>query len=310
MPVLTIEAPAKINLHLRVMDRRPDGFHDLESIFAALAFGDTLRFEPVPASGSLEIVTAGDFVSQAAIPVEKNIIYRAVSLFRSRTGYTRGLRILVEKRIPLGGGLGGGSSDAASALLALNTLQAAEGGSPPDAASLAGMAASLGSDVPFFLAETGAAWVRGRGERVDPFTAPEKLYFVLVNPGFASETAPAFRLLDEYRASCGAKPASTAPPAAELIRALAAAPRDWPFTNDFLPVFLRASGDAAAYQEILRQLRDLGADFVGLSGAGSTCFGVFTKQEQAAAAEATLAKTWNFVKCSFLLARRAIAVLE
>ena len=311
MPKLTIAAPAKVNLHLRITAKRPDGFHDLESLFASLDFGDTLHFEVLDADEALELRMEGEGKA-AAVPPEQNIIYRAVSLFRSRTGYRRGLWIRVEKRIPLGGGLGGGSSDAASTLLALNSLA----GCPLDAASLAETAAALGSDAPFFLAETGAAWVRGRGELVRPLAAPQNLWLVLVNPGFSSGTAAAFRLLDGYRAACGAQPAAC-PPEDELVRALAGSPKTWPFVNDFLPVFTGDSGQdfghgstAGAYRDMLAALGKLGADFAGLSGSGATCFGVFTDREQALGAERILSQTWKFVKYSFLLARRAIAVLE
>jgi 4-diphosphocytidyl-2-C-methyl-D-erythritol kinase len=313
VPKLTIEAPAKVNVHLWVKARRTDGFHDLESIFLALAFGDTLEFEPLAEDTALEMCMEGDTAPDTALPMEKNLVFKAISLFRNRTGYTQGLRVRVKKRIPLGGGLGGGSSDAASTLLALNSLYAARGNSPLTVASLAEMAASVGSDAPFFLAETGAAWVSGRGERIKPLEVPQNLYFVLVNPGFPSETAKAFRLLDEFRAAAGVEPAA-GPPEAALIRAFSDHPQNWPFTNDFLPVFLQDSpalGDAArSCREILSQLRKLGAGFAGLSGSGSTCFGVFLDREEAQKAEAILSKTWRFVKFSFLLARRAITVLE
>lgn len=318
MAKLTIAAPAKVNLHLRVAARRPDGFHDLESIFAALAFGDTLHFETLDDDNALEIEMAGDW-ALPPLPMEHNIIFRAVRGFRSQTGFVRGLRVGVEKRIPPGGGLGGGSSDAASTLLALNSLA---GGQSLDGPSLAALAASLGSDVPFFLTETGAALATGRGERLEPLPSPAGLFLVLVNPGFPSETAAAFRLLDEYRAAGGPaheggeKPDSGLSGAA-LSRFLANSPRDWPFTNDFLPVFLHDFGqkpykvsEAHAYRSIIAGLRDLGADFAGLSGAGSTCFGVFTRREQAAEAEKALSGHWNFVKFSFLLAHKAVAVLE
>ncbi|GHV94090.1 4-diphosphocytidyl-2-C-methyl-D-erythritol kinase [Spirochaetia bacterium] len=343
MPNVIIEAPAKLNLHLGVKNRRPDGFHDIESIFIALGFGDTLYFETpgtdsfgIPSFGTHSFGMAGIYISiedgdtsalPSALPIEKNIIFKAISLFRDRTGYTQGLRVRVEKRIPLGGGLGGGSSNAASTLLALNTLCAAEGKTPLDAASLAELAASLGSDVPFFLGKTGAAWVSGRGERIKPLEAPKTLSFVLVNPGFPSETAIAFRLLDEFRENnhegiCLGResPRDSGFPHEQLIgepgdllRFLCESPRNWPFENDFLPAFLADSGNtgaAGAYREMLGRLRDLGADFAGLSGSGATCFGVFTEREQAEKAQKALLKAFQFVKVTFPLARRAKAVLK
>ena len=320
VPALTIEAPAKVNLHLGIKNRRPDGFHDLESIFLALDFGDTLHFESLAAENTLEICMDGEHSGINALPPEKNIIFRAVSLFRKKTGYNRGLRVRVEKRIPPGGGLGGGSSDAASTLLALNMLASADKGGLLGPGlldrgllgphSLAEIAASLGSDVPFFLYKAGAAWVSGRGEIIKPVEVPlackPAFFFVLVNPGFPSETAEAFRLLNEYRMEHKSNGADTiCETAAEhsgqaLIKALADHPRNWPFENDFAPVFIHLK--KYVYQDIIAQLRELGADFAGLTGAGSTCFGVFTERVQAEKACEVLLKTRNFVIITFPLA--------
>jgi 4-diphosphocytidyl-2-C-methyl-D-erythritol kinase len=322
MRALTIAAPAKLNLHLRIKERRPDGFHDLESIFIALDFGDTLCFEPLEGENALEISMKGPQAGGFGLAGEKNIIFKAISLFRERTGFLQGLRVTTEKRIPLGGGLGGGSSNGASTLLAMNALAAAEGRSLNEAA-LAELAASLGSDVPFFLCETGAAWVSGRGERVKPLQAPsswaEGLFFVLVNPGFASNTAAAYRLLDEKRAnsyisnvSCTKKQANSSNE--DLIRSLAAPPAAWPFENDFLPAFLRSdsgnTGPAEAYRKILSQLREAGADFSSLSGSGATCFGVFTNETAAQKTMAFLSKLWFLTKAAYPLAQRAKPVVK
>ena len=138
-----VEAPCKINLHLRVKERRPDGFHELESVFLALSWGDRLEFELRGEPGRSEIELAGPV--PGTIPREKNLVYQAAALFRERTGFNRGLRVRLEKRVPLGAGFGGGSSDAAAALRALDTL-AGTGLSPEVLGELAG---KLGSDVPF-----------------------------------------------------------------------------------------------------------------------------------------------------------------
>ena len=320
---MKVEAPAKLNLHLQIGDRRPDGFHDIESLFAALAWGDTLSFETFPKPQALEIrmdwQPLGALFSDGlpAIPPEKNIISRAVSLFRSRTGYEEGLKITVEKRIPPGGGLGGGSSDAAATLLALNRL-ASEGKNPVSDAALAEMGASLGSDVPFFFhADTGIAWISGRGERVQPLELPESarnLSIVLVNPGFSSDTAEAYRLFDLWR---GKNPPILPQDSAFLLKSLSGPPQNWPFFNDFLTVFKAASKAAAGespsmsetftiYQSIIAGLREQGADFAGLSGSGSTCFGVFSGREKAGLARKNLVVLWPFVVDTFLLARQIL----
>ena len=278
---LTVGAPAKVNLHLEVLDKREDGFHNLESVFFALDFGDTLYFELIEGKNTAEIAMEG---LNFDLPAEKNIIFKALSLFREKTGFDGGLKIRVEKRIPPGGGLGGGSSDAAAALLALNRIA----GSPLDRAVLLKTACALGSDVPFFIYETGVAMVTGRGDQIKPFQAP-CLFFVLVNPGFPSDTAAAFRLLDEYRDRLG-KPQTEVRRRGEVT----ATPADWSFWNDFLPVF--GEREKAVYDSIIARLRELGADFSGLSGAGSTCFGVFRERELAQRAAAALRGVWNFVE--------------
>jgi 4-diphosphocytidyl-2-C-methyl-D-erythritol kinase len=272
---LTVKAPAKLNLYLAVKDRRPDGFHNLESVFLALDFGDTLHFELFPGQKTTDIVMEG---LNFTLPKEKNIIFKALSLFREKTGLCEGLKIRVEKRIPSGGGLGGGSSDAASTLLALNCLA----GFPLDRGSLLEMAASLGSDVPFFIYETAAARVRGRGECIEPVEAP-RCFFVLVNPGFPSDTAAAFRLLDEYRGVNGVTRSETV--------------TDTLF-NDFLPVF--KDPEKSVYNEIISTLKELGAYSANLSGAGSTCFGVFKERDGAEKAAAYLRNfgKWSFVECA------------
>ena len=307
MPHITIEAPAKLNLHLHIGGRRPDGFHEIQSLFLALAFGDTLFFETVPAPLAVELGMDWRIGTPLAIPPEKNIISKAISLFRDRTGFNQGLKITVEKRIPPGGGLGGGSSNAAAALLALNRLASGGTGLLNDA-ELAKMGAVLGSDVPFFLhcAFTGAsaAWVSGRGEKVQPFNAPELmrgLSLVLVNPGFPSDTAEAYRLLDSWRGAReqGAGNGDSCLQSAHVDNSLflrypVPSPRFWPFFNDFLPV-LTSDEKGTAYQRIISGLRDCGADFAGLSGSGSTCFGVFSGADTAELAKQTLQNHWPFV---------------
>jgi 4-diphosphocytidyl-2-C-methyl-D-erythritol kinase len=304
MPQIWIEAPAKLNLHLQLGEKRSDGFHDIESLFLALAFGDTLCFEPAPAP--LEILMDWQTEAPSEFLPEKNIISKAVSLFRDRTGWNEGLKISVTKRIPLGGGLGGGSSDAASTLLGMNRLLA----QPLTLAELVEMGVDLGSDVPFFLYNTPSAWVIGRGELVQPFNLPEmvrNLSFVLAGPGFSSDTARAFRLYDLWNSIH--IPSQPLDP--RLAReSLSGLPRDWLFFNDFLPVFLDGTAESTAfsdegiiYQHIINDLLELGADFAGLSGSGSTCFGVFSRHKEAELARKALLKRYSFVINTFSLAR-------
>jgi len=318
MSTVTIEAPAKLNVHLEVGGRRPDGFHDIESLFVALAWGDTLRLETVPAKTGAPPDFRPEIAMNLAIPPEQNIITRAISLFKDRTGFNHGVKVAVEKRIPLGGGLGGGSSDAAAALLALNHLAAADGVS---GAELAEMGAALGSDVPFFLYGAPAAWVTGRGERIQPLELPDSvrgLPVVLVNPGFASDTAEAYRLLDFVREETRTEDTEVHGAHGENTRDFRTTTpcpscppclREMSFFNDFLPV-LAASEKGTVYERIITELNELGAAFAGLSGSGSTCFGVFLERNRAESAQKVLLKRWPFVILTFFSCVSGNTVLQ
>jgi 4-diphosphocytidyl-2-C-methyl-D-erythritol kinase len=274
-----IFAPAKVNLHLAVKDRRNDGFHNLESIFLAVDFGDTLHFEHIPDDNTPELTMEGPAAEGIDIPIGKNMVFKAMSLFRAKTGFDQPISVNVDKRIPTGGGLGGGSSDAASTLLVMNKMA----GNPLNRDSLLEMGAALGCDVPFFIHGIPAARVTGRGDIIEPMDRPA-FFLVLVNPGFKSDTAAAYKLLDEYREK-------------EQMPLLEYETVHHKYFNDFLPVFNEP--EKSAYNNIIFQLWELGADFAGLSGAGSTCFGIFNERLQAELAAASMIRTWNFVKfCS------------
>jgi len=213
---IVLRAPCKINLHLSIGEKRPDGFHDLESVFTALDFADTLTFTPLQAEEgltTLSLVVEGPRINTEEdgergfpqIPIEKNLVCRAAELFRAKTGFSRNLAVELVKRIPPGSGLGGGSSDAAATLLALNTLA----NEPLSHVDLLELAAQLGSDVPFFvkiaggrenpgLGESPACAVSGRGEILEALPPPPPLGVLLAFPGFASDTAAAYKLLDTF----------------------------------------------------------------------------------------------------------------
>jgi len=260
---------------------------------------------------------------------EDNLVSKAVSVFRERTGFNDGLLVFLEKRIPVGAGLGGGSSDAASTLLALNFLA----GEQVKTEELVEMAAILGSDVPFFLFG-GLAFISGRGEQVERIESPgmaslKRLWVVLVKPPFSSDTAAAYRLLDKSREltmKCepAVQPGLRACDSArkgeqhEINRScdfwlnkLEKDPGTWPFKNDFLPVFLDAKSEySASYQVLLDNLMKAGASFASLSGAGSCCFGIFTVKEKAENALKTLSIGGNFARLTFFLANRVNPVVE
>ncbi|HEX7365008.1 MAG TPA: 4-(cytidine 5'-diphospho)-2-C-methyl-D-erythritol kinase [Dehalococcoidia bacterium] len=162
-------APAKINLVLEVLGKRDDGYHEIRSLVQAISLCDTLTFE-LSDTVSLKC-------SQPSLEAPDNLVIKAAELLRQAGGHRKGARIKLEKRIPWGAGLGGGSSDAAAALLALNTLWGLKLTTP----ELINIAAKLGSDVPFFIYR-GAAVVEGRGEKVNPVQVSARSWFVLLVP--------------------------------------------------------------------------------------------------------------------------------
>lgn len=164
-------APAKLNLFLHITGRRTDGYHLLQTVFQFLDFGDSLRFE-VRRDSELRRITP-----IAGLPAGSDICLRAARLLQQSSGITRGVDIRLEKRIPMGGGLGGGSSDAATVLLALNRLWNLDYGLD----ELAAFGLQLGADVPVFVRGR-AAWAEGVGERLEFIELPEPWYLVIVPP--------------------------------------------------------------------------------------------------------------------------------
>jgi 4-diphosphocytidyl-2-C-methyl-D-erythritol kinase len=180
---MQVMAPAKINLSLRVLGRRSDGFHEIETFIAPISLCDEIKIEQ--RSGKQGIAFRCD---DPSLPKrEDNIVVRAAKVFFEETNITGGVSIVLKKRIPHGAGLGGGSSDAAFTLLALNELF--ETNLPREA--LAKMAGTIGSDVPFFILQS-AAVCRGRGELVSPTRLREQLSVLLLKPGFGVPTQWAY----------------------------------------------------------------------------------------------------------------------
>jgi len=192
---LIVRAPAKVNLFLEVLGKRPDGYHDLATLMVAVSLFDTLEFKEDPSQAiTLDIVPDGEDSDREARPVldagPDNLVCRAANLIRKHTGHSEGIRISLLKRIPLEAGLAGGSSDAAATLLGLNRFWRL--GLSGD--ELATLGAQLGSDVSFFL-KGNAAWCTGRGEIVTPLDARQPLWLVLVCPPVGMSTASVFRAL-------------------------------------------------------------------------------------------------------------------
>ncbi|HEY2680240.1 MAG TPA: 4-(cytidine 5'-diphospho)-2-C-methyl-D-erythritol kinase [Candidatus Udaeobacter sp.] len=180
---MQVLAPAKINLSLKVLGRRSDGFHEIETFIAPISLCDEIKIEQ--RSGKQQIAFRCD---DPSVPKgEDNIVVRAANVFFEQTKVSSGVSIMLKKRIPHGAGLGGGSSDAASTLLALNELF--ETNLPREA--LAKMAEIIGSDVPFFIFQS-AAVCKGRGELVRPTSLREQLSLLLLKPNFGVPTPWAY----------------------------------------------------------------------------------------------------------------------
>ena len=167
MNSITLPAPAKLNLFLHITGRRPDGYHDLQTVFQLLDYGDELTF--TLADGDLSFSC-----SRQDLESPDNLVMRAARLLWQETGIVRGTRIHLDKRLPAGGGVGGGSSDAATTLVALNRLWQCG----LDTRALASLGLSLGADVPVFI-HGHSAWAEGVGENLQPIDLPERWYLVL-----------------------------------------------------------------------------------------------------------------------------------
>jgi 4-diphosphocytidyl-2-C-methyl-D-erythritol kinase len=277
---ITVFSPAKLNLFLAVTGRRADGFHDLISLAAPVAWGDSLTVEAVPLRSA---GTGGEFTLECddpAVPAgEKNLVLQAAREFRAAVRWRSGARFVLEKRIPMGAGLGGGSSNAAAALRVLNELA----GRPLDGARLAELAARVGSDCALFLPRVPVV-MRGRGERVEPVRAGAAARLrgrrvLIFKPEFSVATAWAYERL--------AASAAYVPPAEAEARLSAwlddpAAPAESLLFNSMEPAVFEKYVALSALLGDLRARFGLGA---GMSGSGSACF-LFLPQAQPPPTEA------------------------
>jgi len=264
-----------VNLGLRVVGRRPDGYHLLETVFHAIDLHDTLWLEDA-ASTSLEMVAAGGGLP---VPVgEDNLVLRAARAFAAAAGVEVRSRFRLHKNIPAGGGLGGGSSDAAAALI---LLQARHGRPLPDP-DLRQVALTLGADVPFFLVG-GTQHGRGVGEVLAPIDPAPELWFVLVVPGFGTSTAAVFKNL---RPELTHGPASVTsardnPGSGRELWGSSGLCTRW--HNDLETTAERLYPDLA---RLRAAVAEAGYASVSLSGSGSTLFVTCTDRGEAAAAAA------------------------
>ena len=260
------KAYAKINLHLNVTAKRPDGFHDIESVMQTVSLCDELAVSLAPSDRAEAHLS----ICGADLPNDRgNIALRAAELYLARSGKVGRVDISLVKRIPVAAGLAGGSADAAAILRALNRLF----NSYFSESELLSLAAELGSDVPFCLLG-GRAVCRGRGELIEPITSPADLHFVIaIADGEQVSTPVAFRALDEIYSNFDGSINSDAPALTELYNI---------FENVVFVTCFKA-------ESLKKRVIELGAIASLMSGSGPSVFGLFEDESTAKAAAEAIA---------------------
>ena len=298
---LVLHAPAKLNLGLRLMGRRADGYHLLESIFAPIDLCDEVEIELLPGARQIELEVSMD--RDAALPPAlggitsgpDNLAFRAATAFCEAHTLDARIRIRLRKAVPAAAGMGGGSSDAAAVLTGLSILA----GTPLSDPELEGLAAGLGADVPFFLSSR-PAHVSGIGEVIVPLDESPVGPLILANPGISLDTT------EVYRAADALGSALTEPEAGSTMRAFsrlcgengglrddfASAQSLWEalLVNDLEPAALRLCPPVG---RLLAEMREAGAIGAAMTGSGATVFGVFESQADRARALDELRSTGN-----------------
>lgn len=300
-----VNVAAKINIGLLVGEPRADGYHPVLGIMHPISLFDSI--EITIAEGNNGIIVRGAF----DCPPERTTVYKAAALFAQAADIHAGLQIHVDKQIPPQAGLGGGSADAAAVLSALNRVS----GGPLDEGTLAGLARSIGADVPFFL-KGGAAIAAGTGEILQPIQPRTDFGVLLIYPGFGVSTRWAYESLDRYCGDGTSGPLSddgrrsgrdddwrgcgfdgpardlhaSAWPSAGAIQAMFAGPvSGWRFQNSFSPMLC---ANYPVYVMLRDQMERSGAEYVSITGSGSCVYGIFPSPEEAESAKKRfLAKT-------------------
>jgi 4-diphosphocytidyl-2-C-methyl-D-erythritol kinase len=260
---VTVSAFAKVNLFLDVLQKRSDGYHELLTLFERLDLSDELTFSRTAGTGV-------DLQSESRnVPLDSgNLVVRAAEAFRKVSGWSDGVRIDLVKRIPVGGGLGGGSADAAAGLLALQSLS----GSPLSQEALFACARSLGADVAFFAADTRWAIGRDRGDAIEPLSCPARFWHLLVTPDFPISTKTVY---EAFRLNASAR--AIDPLLAVLRRGGVSSLRDLLY-NALEPVVENLH---PAICRVKAEMESAGVERPMVSGSGSTVFALCDSKDQA-----------------------------
>ncbi len=268
---LRLKSPAKINLFLNVLKKRPDGYHEIETLFERISLSDEVILSPAKSGIHVESDSRG-------IPKgSRNIAHRAAKLLKDTFHVHEGVRITIRKKIPVSAGLGGGSSNAATVLLGLNKLWKLG----LSKGELVKLGARLGSDVPFFLLETPFCLARGRGEKLRKIKGPiRKIWHVVIKPSFGTSTKKAYSVLE----------ASFLTPKKTDVKMLLHSIHEG--RSDALSKLLTNSLECAVYStlKIKEKLLAQGALGALMSGSGSAVFGVYKDRQTAFKAARVLRK--------------------
>jgi 4-diphosphocytidyl-2-C-methyl-D-erythritol kinase len=275
MDTVTLIAPAKINMHLEIRGLREDGYHELHTLFYPVDMPcDLIKIEPAPDN---------DFYIRCPdnpdLETTSNLIYKAWKAYGTATGFKPGVFVTLTKRIPMGGGLGGGSSNAATMLKWLND-EAGDAALAPD--ELLSLGAAIGADVPFFLMNA-PAWAGGIGEKLEPADVDlsDKI-LVIACPAIHVDTPWAFRAWDEKNGSPQAPESLTSQPSGSKNPSPVSPPD---MRNDFEPVVF---DKFPTLREIKEKLLTAGAEFAAMSGSGAALFGIYPTRESAMSAALAL----------------------
>ena len=262
---IVARTPAKVNLHLEVLHQREDGYHEIETIFQAIDLRDIVTVEVGSSAGPIHVQC-----DHPSVPLDRsNLCHRAAKLLRTRTGIDRSVSIRIEKKIPVAAGLGGGSSDAAATLLALDRLWKLD----LDRSELEALALKLGADVPFFL-RGGTAVGRGVGEVLTPVNSSGMGVFLLITPPLEISTKWVYEQLRMGLTH------STPKVNVQTIRVLLSRfpERQWPGTNRLADVVMPAHPALLRLQDELLETRPA---FAMLSGSGPSIFAVYDTVDDA-----------------------------
>ena len=274
---VTVPSLAKINLDLRVLFKRYDGYHELRSLFQTVSLKDTINIQ-------FETARRSKLELDSSVDIPDNLVLRAARLVSEELNIKARIRFRLKKRIPMGAGLGGGSSNAAAALIAIPALA----GKRARLGQLIGWAERLGSDVPFFLLG-GTAVGLGRGTELYPMTDQPRRHVLIVSTGVHVSTAVAYRQLDRQPIPPTVTSTLTSPVEFPILREFQTIAwtldrpdlRQIPFANDFEKPVFETHGEIPA---VVRKLRRAGAKPVLMTGSGSAVFGIFETAAQLKAA--------------------------